>query len=222
MYSPTKGESKMSTCYVLIDYENIQPKDLHFLKDKTHNVKVFVGPSQKSLPVSLFISMLARGSNADCIQVETAGKNALDFHIAYYIGVLSAQDPSASFHILSKDAGFDSLVKHLNAKGIATSRSASVASVLPPAPLPPSSVPPLDEQVRIAVKDLIRRGASRPRTKTKLISTLNADFRKQLSIQQLSCLLDALCEQGLVKMDGEKVSYKLPAAGGTEKGTGKS
>jgi len=41
------------------------------------------------------------GERAQYIVLETAGSNALDFHIAYYLGVLAAADPSAFFHIIS-------------------------------------------------------------------------------------------------------------------------
>ncbi len=60
--------------------------------------------------------------------------------------------------------------------------------------------------------DLIRRKASRPRTKKTLISTLHALFKKELSEQQVSQLIAALCARGVLKVDGTKVSYDLPAA----------
>jgi PIN domain len=54
---------------------------------------------------------------------------ALDFHIANYIGKLSAAHPDASFHIISKDKGFDPLIKHLQDQKISCSRSASVLEI---------------------------------------------------------------------------------------------
>jgi hypothetical protein len=44
-----------------------------------------------------------------------------------------------------------------------------------------------------------------------LRSTLHALFRKQLSEQELTALLDALCTEGMVKIDGLKVAYDLPS-----------
>ena len=138
--------------------------------------------------------------------LETAGRNALDFHIAYYIGTLSVQDPTAGFHIISKDSGFDALIKHLAGKNIVVSRSAGIAGIPRPTPHPA-----LDAQVQTAVKDLIRRADTRPRTMKTLRSTLHALFRKQLSEQELTALLDALCKEGMVKIDGMKVAYDLPS-----------
>jgi hypothetical protein len=54
------------------------------------------------------MALQSLGGNAEYVQVETAGRNTLDFHI----GTLSVQDPSAQFHIISKDSGVDALMGH--------------------------------------------------------------------------------------------------------------
>jgi hypothetical protein len=51
--------------------------------------------------------MQALGAKAQYVKISGNGSNALDFHIAFYIGHLGAVDPTAYFHIISKDAGFD-------------------------------------------------------------------------------------------------------------------
>ena len=85
--------------FVLVDFENVQPKDLGLLKDGSFKVKLFLGPNQSKVPVALASALQSLGSNAEYVILETAGKNALDFHIAYYIGALSTENPSALFHI---------------------------------------------------------------------------------------------------------------------------
>jgi hypothetical protein len=67
-----------------------------------------------------------------------------------------------------------------------------------------------DAQIEIAVADLLRRKASKPRTQKSLLSTLHALFKKELSAEQLSQLFASLCSRGFVKVDGTKVSYALP------------
>jgi hypothetical protein len=104
------------TNFVLVDFENVQPQDIGLLKDGPFKVKVFLGPNQSKIPISLAASLQSLGENAEYIVLETAGNNALDFHLAYYIGVLSAAEPTAFFHVISKDTGFDSLLKHLKGK----------------------------------------------------------------------------------------------------------
>lgn len=197
----------MRTNFILVDFENVQPKDIGLLKDGPFKVKVFLGPNQPKIPVSLASSLQSLGNNAEYIVLETAGSNALDFHIAYYIGVLSSEDPAAYFHIISKDSGFDPLIKHLKGKKVFAQRSTCIADIpyfkpsLPTAP---------DTQIEVVVADLIRRKASKPRTQKTLLSTLHALFKKELSEQQLTQLFTSLCNRGIVKIDGTKVSYTLP------------
>src|SRR3712207_2074615 len=106
----------MRTNFILIDFENVQPKDISLVKGGPFKVKVFLGPNQSKVPVALAAALQTLGGNAEYVLVETAGNNAVDFHIAYYMGVLSAEDPTAYFHIISKDGGFDPLMKHLKAR----------------------------------------------------------------------------------------------------------
>jgi len=198
----------LRTNFILVDYENVQPKDLGLLKDGPFKVKVFLGPNQSKVSVALATTLQCLGNNAEYVVLETAGTNALDFHIAYYIGVLSCENPSAFFHIISKDSGFDPLIKHLKGKKVFAQRSTCIADIpyfkptLPAAP---------DAQVEAVVADLVRRKASKPRTQKTLLSTLHALFKKELSEQQLSQLFASLCSRGIVKVEGTKVTYELPS-----------
>jgi len=49
------------TNYVLVDFENVQPKDIGLLKDGPFKVKVFLGPNQSKIPVSLASSLQSLG-----------------------------------------------------------------------------------------------------------------------------------------------------------------
>jgi len=108
--------SKLPTNYVFIDYENVQPKNLEILANYPFKVFVFVGANQTRVPFDLAAAMQELGENAKYIKISGNGPNALDFHIAYYIGALATQDPSGYFHVISKDTGFDPLITHLKAK----------------------------------------------------------------------------------------------------------
>lgn len=61
------------------------------------------------------------------------------------------------------------------------------------------------------IADLVRRKASKPRTQRTLLSTLHALFKKELFDQQLAALFAALCNRGVFKVEGCKVSYALPS-----------
>jgi hypothetical protein len=103
----------MGEKFLLIDYENIQKLDLSEVQDNI-SVKIFVGQSQKSIPIELVKQTQRFGHRLEWLKIEGQGKNALDFHIAYYLGTLQKEHKAASFIILSKDKGFDPLIRHIN------------------------------------------------------------------------------------------------------------
>lgn len=116
----------MRTNYVLIDYENLQVDSLELLQPEHFKLRIFLGPNNTKLPSELAIAAYRLHDRADYIQLETPGKNALDFHLAYYLGRLAFEEPAAYFHIISGDKGFDPLIKHLKGKGISAARSESI------------------------------------------------------------------------------------------------
>lgn len=113
--------------FILIDFENVQPTSLGALHGSEHHVRVFVGASQNRVPLELAAALQAFGSNAEYIQITGNGSNALDFHIAYVIGHLSALHPDARFTIVSRDTGFDPLIKYLAHKHVVCKRVATLA-----------------------------------------------------------------------------------------------
>ncbi len=197
----------MKTNYVPIDYENVQPTDMGLLRDGSFKVRLFLGPNQSRIPVSLATALQALGRDAEYVVLEAAGSNALDFHIAYYVGVLSAHEPSAFFHIISKDTGFDPLIQHLKGKGVLAQRSTRIADI---PPLKPDLFSTSDEQTEAAIAYLVRLKAAKPRTQKTLLGTLHVLFKKELSEGQLSALFASLRKRGVVTIEGTKLSYNLP------------
>ena len=90
----------MKNNYVLIDYENVQPKNLAILNGHEFKIIVFVGANQAKIPFDLASSLQKLGENAEYVKIGGNGSNALDFHMAFYIGQLAARDPNAYFHII--------------------------------------------------------------------------------------------------------------------------
>jgi hypothetical protein len=115
--------------YVLIDFENVQPKNLAILNGHEFKVIVFVGSNQAKIPFELASALQALGANAEYVKIGGKGPNALDFHIAFYIGQLAERDPNAYFHIISKDTGFDPLIKHLKERKIFAQRERDLAEI---------------------------------------------------------------------------------------------
>ncbi|MEZ2417276.1 PIN domain-containing protein [Luteibacter sp. RCC_6_2] len=197
----------MRTNYVLVDYENVQPKSLIALAgDQPFKVLLFVGASQAKVTFEVAESMQALGSNASYIKISGNGSNALDFHVAYYIGRISCEDPTAFFHIISKDAGFDPLIAHLKSKKILAARHKDVTDI---PLLKAANSKTLAEKVDVVLANLRQRGASRPRTVKTLSSTIGSLFQKQLVDDDIKAILAGLGKAGHLAVDGSKVTYRL-------------
>jgi hypothetical protein len=197
----------MATNYVLIDFENVQPKNLEILAEHPFKVYVFVGANQTKVSFDQAAAMQAMGEDAKYIKIAGNGPNALDFHIAFYIGELSMRDPMAKFNIISKDTGFDPLIKHLKEKKIRVQRLKDLAEI-PVLKMANESTP--DEKIEAIVKNLAGRGQSRPRKEKTLANTINALFTKKLNEKELSTVMKQLIQKGYITIDESKVTYNLP------------
>lgn len=200
----TKQETEVRTNFVLIDSENVKPEYIERLKHEHFRVVVFVGANLKRLDFPIVNAVQALGSNGSYVQISSHGPSALDFHIAYYIGKLSAAHPDAYFHIISKDKGFDPLIKHLKDQKTFCSRCASVLDI----PLVKSANKLLQKQ-RAAdfFKKRIASTQARPATVTSLQSAIGSHFHKVLSVEDVAGVLEALTAAGHVVVNGKKVAY---------------
>ncbi len=197
----------MPTNYVLIDFENVQPKNLETLKKHPFKIFVFVGENQTKVPFYLATAMQEFGENAKYIKISGTGKNSLDFHIAYYIGRLSLEDPNGYFHIISKDTGFDPLIKHLRTKKIHIHREKDLAEI---PLLRISAATSEDETIEAIVQNLAGRGQSRPRKVKTLSNTINSLFAKKLNEKELETLIAKLKEREYIAVNQGNVTYTLP------------
>lgn len=198
---------RLKNNYILIDYENIQPKSLDILIGHPLKVLVFMGKNQPKVPVDFASSLQALGRDSGYVKIEGNGSNALDFHIAFYIGQLSERDPNASFHIVSKDTGFDPLIRHLKSKKIRVRRENDL-SELPL--LKTANATSTEDRIAEIVKDLTSRGQHRPRRVKTLVNTINALFKNTLEETELESLIGQLSRMQYVVIENDNVSYKPP------------
>jgi len=207
----------MRTNYVLIDCENVSVSSLSLLTAEQFRVRLFLGPGNTKLDTAIAVALHGFGERAEYIVMESSGKNALDFHIAYYMGGLAISDPTACFHIISRDKGYDPLVSHLKTKGILSARSESIEAMPCFAP-PKKSNDAVDAQPKRGSKDMVhdvivdlaRRGISKPRTVKTLLSTIHARCGKEVAPAKIEAIYRDLLKQKYVKVEGTKVSYQLP------------
>ena len=190
--------------FVLIDSENVKPEYIEKLNHEQFRVVVFVAPHLKRLDFAIVNAVQSLGSNGSYVQISSQGPSALDFHIAYYIGKLSAEHPEAYFHIISNDKGFDPLIAHLKSRNVFCSRSPSVLEI----PLVKSSNTMSSRQRAADFYDKkIASNKTRPATIASLQSAINSHFHKLLTMEEVAKVIAALISARYVAVNGKKIAY---------------
>jgi hypothetical protein len=153
------------------------------------------------------------GDLAEYVEIAGNGRNALDFHLAYYLGRLVAENPGAGFHIITRDTGFDLLIKHLKAKKVACQRHSSLHDIpgLKPASLAPAlskvKLQPGPPVVKKVIATLTKNAAARPRILKKLRSFLKPFLGTQATDAGISGLIGELGRSGVLTVTDGKVTY---------------
>ena len=198
----------MKKHYILIDYENVQTKSLSVLQgapNQAFQIMVFVGANQSKIPIDLVSSMQSFGDKAKYIQITGSGRNALDFHIAYYLGALTERDAKGIFHVISKDTGYDQLIRHLKGMHIDAARQKDLFDI----PwLSSDNKKPADEQLTAIVENLSARGNSRPRKVKTLKNSINSLFGNKLDPERIDGLVQDLQDGKYVVINQENITYR--------------
>ena len=196
----------MKNNYIMIDMENVVPDNLELLDQEWVKVFLFVGKNQTKLPISMVKAVQRLGSRAQYVEMSGTGHNALDFHIAFYIGRIAATDKDAYFHIISKDTGFDPLIDHLKQEHVFADRVAKIEEI--PALIQVRIVSkPLPERISFAKERLLKPNATRPRTRKTLTSHIAAMFLKALPDADISSIIDGLFNDGSIRENGKRLVY---------------
>ena len=196
----------MKNNYIMIDMENVVPDNLELLDQEWVKVFLFVGKNQTKLPISMVKAVQRLGSRAQYVEMSGTGHNALDFHIAFYIGRIAATDKDAYFHIISKDTGFDPLIDHLKQEHVFADRVTKIEEI--PALIQVRIVSkPLSERISFAKERLLKPNAPRPRTRKTLTSHIAAMFLKALPDADISNIIDGLYNDGSIRENGKRLVY---------------
>ncbi len=196
----------MPKTFILIDYENVQPDIATCVMDEHTHILIFVGAKQGNVRLDIAASLQKFGNRAEYIRISSTSNNALDFHIAYYIGQIAALTADTRFFIISKDKGFDPLITHLKEKKINIRRTENLIEVTRAKTKTISS-----GKLGIVIGGLERRGTSKPKTLKSLASTINVMFQNQLAPNDVQNLIKALEQKKYIEVKDTKVSYKLPS-----------
>jgi len=141
------------------------------------------------------------GNKAEYIKISSNGPNALDFHIAFHIGQIATNDPTAYFHIISKDTGFDPLIQHLKSRNVFAARSLRVSAI--PLVKAVNTKSPT-ERLAIIITHLQRLKNSKPGTLKTLSNTIGTIFQKQLTSPEIDTMIKGLESKSLIKINETK------------------
>lgn len=229
-----------ATSYVFVDFENVPEIDLSLIGQEGVHLTLFLGALQTKLSTAIVEKLLAHSDSVQFVRLGESGRNALDFTLAYYVGRAVVAHPGQFYGIVSKDADYDPLVRHLQSRAVAAYRFPDCASLLQAyakgsgsrnltgqmqkdAEMTPVSIKKKPEtKVDVPssgnkgeVVDLViarlRKGSTRPKREKTLLTYLAAALQKPADSKEVKNCVQSLIGKGLLKIDDKKVvSFQLP------------
>lgn len=199
------------THYIYIDYQNTGDIDLAPPADAATCIVLALGSKTEKLSAA-FQKSLLKFTHVHFLKSVTEGRNAVDFLIAKDIGIQIARDPTASFHIISQDKDFDSLVKNLQSDQIAAARWESFAEIQfspapPSTPEKPGAVPSTADHAARITEALAKSAKTRPARESKL-RTYIGNRIKEIDPSEIDQTITALKKAKTLTIDRTgKITY---------------
>ncbi|MCK5006510.1 MAG: hypothetical protein KAR73_03935 [Spirochaetales bacterium] len=190
---------------LLIDFENVQNINLEQIEKFDYRIYVFIGESQNKIPFDLVKAAQKLGGKLKWIKIDGNGANALDFHIAYFLGNQIEKDRNNEYVILSKDKGFDPLVKFITKKNVKCRRINSIIEIAPT-----RKSDSHNEEYRKVLENLKKIDkAKKPRRRNTLKQHVKSLLGKTLTDEICNEIIDQLFIEGIVSEENGKLIYEL-------------
>jgi hypothetical protein len=212
---------------ILIDYENVQKHNLRPLLEHDVLIKVFHGESQKFTSEFTGLALEFGKEKFELIGIRGQGKNAADFHIAYFIGKLSKEIPNSVFNIISKDTGFKVLADFLNlVQGISCRVEPSIADMpllKPVAPATRANVPAakpfapaarpiaartIEDWYALVKGKLTNSKAQKPKKKKTLRNQLISICKRKINETEADAIIQKLVDTRVIECRNESIIYR--------------
>ena len=191
----------MSERVLFVDLENVQKVDLSQVPADAR-VMIFYGVTQKKLPEELVVQAQPLGPRLKWIRISGQGPNALDFHIAYYLGQEFASSPASECVILSRDTGFDPLMRHLHGLGHMCRRAQSLKDAFA------TREKSMDGSDFSRLLKLLKKEKARP-TKAKGLAGKVKSWFPNLPEPERMVLVQRLFKESHVRESGTLLTYDL-------------
>ncbi len=178
--SPTRAS--VPGTHVLLDYENVQPSDaeLRALVPDVGQVWVFHGPHQREVE-KRFASF---GTGATAVPISKSGKNALDFHLSFYIGYIASRNPDSKMVVVANDKGYEPMLEHAKAMGFVVRRQ-SHGEVKPPAKKAAAKQVAAKKEPakKVAAKKSVAKPAAAKQPAAKKVAAKAASAKKAIPVK---------------------------------------
>ncbi|MDF1740810.1 MAG: PIN domain-containing protein [Verrucomicrobiales bacterium] len=201
---------------VFLDYENVVEVDPGVVRRKDIFLTLFRGAHQKSMKNDDVDALLASSNQPKIVDVVVSGKNALDMVLAGYVGYTVRENPGDYFHIISKDTGYDALVKQLRKEYIRAFRRERFEDI--PSPVKKASSKPVTSNIvevpvdhlAIVLRYLGKGRADRPRKRETLLNYLKSKLGVSATKQDAKRVMDELCATNRISIGSDNlVTYRI-------------
>ncbi|GAB1486325.1 PIN domain-containing protein [Aminivibrio sp.] len=187
--------------FVYIDYENLPGVQIEDIEDAT--ILVFLGENQKKIPTEMILKTQPMGNRVQWITISGVGRNALDFHIAYYLAMHN-DDPSCCHYIVSMDSGYDPLIKHVAAFGQKVKRIITLEDM--------KEKPTLSNELRSKygkVLEILKKQdkTRRPKSRKTLSSSIDTLFSGQVSKEDIELIVENLFRERFIEEKNKRIAY---------------
>jgi PIN domain len=180
----------MKELHILVDFENVQPtlEALAKLAPGFTDVWLFHGPHQAKQAQAY----AAAHERVTLVPRSGAGKNALDFHLAFYLGYVAAKHPTAELVVVANDRGYDPMLAHARMLKFRARRAgykapdAKKTAVVKPAA--PAAVPLAAKKAvakkAVAKKAVTKQVAARHAVPGKVVAAKKAAIAKKVPVKK--------------------------------------
>ena len=195
---------------LLIDLENCPTQINVLLKDLEQFSQVLICYAQSGakIPLDWLIPLTAmvNAERLKIIKMPSGGKNAADFGICFFAGVLMQQLPvNTHFMIMSEDTDLDHVIKLLRSQGRTATR-VNVKKEEKVAAIAHAASDNGDTFIQTYCQNMLMNSKNRPSTKTALLNSLKSHCAQDVS--QAEAVFKQLNQAGAIAIaSNEKLSY---------------
>jgi len=195
--------------YYFIDYENLHQISLKEIDAIHTKIYILVGDKQNRIPFELVSEAQKFGVNLEWIKIDGVSRNNLDFHICFLMGAVHNETPqSIRFFLISKDKGFDPIVRYINKKGRKCFRIDQLTYEGEKANynISNGNIPNTSESVELMIDNLKKiRPVKRPRK----VKTLKNYIKAATKNDNVEEIFQTLVDKQVFEHHDMKINYKI-------------